>query len=174
LQLLWINLLGEPLPGIALSIDAPAGDVLEERPRPRSEQLLGKREWLEIGIVAALQAAIVFAAFAWALGTYDVATARTLGFSTLVFGVVFRALASRSPKWIYFEVDPRTNLRLLAVVALSAALQVAILYIPAAAALFGVVPLSLSLLGLAVLLGLVPVTLVELSKLLRRLRPDSA
>jgi Ca2+-transporting ATPase len=175
LQLLWINLLGEPLPGIALSIDAPAGDVLDERPRPRNEPLLGKREWLEIGIVAALQAAIVFAAFAWALETMDVATARTLGFSTLVFGVVFRALASRSPKWIYFEVDPRTNLRLAAVVALSAALQVAILYMPAAAALFGVVPLPWPLLGLAVLLGLVPVTLVELSKLARRLRrADSA
>jgi Ca2+-transporting ATPase len=168
LQLLWINLLGEPLPGIALSIDAPAGDVLDERPRPRSERLLGKREWLEIGIVAVMQAAIAFAAFAWALERYDVDTARTVGFSTLVFGVVFRALASRSPKFIYFEVDPRTNLRLLAVVALSAALQIAILYTPAAAALFGVVPLSLSLLALAVLLGLVPVTLVELSKLARR------
>jgi Ca2+-transporting ATPase len=169
LQLLWINLLGEPLPGIALSIDAPAGDVLEERPRPRKEPLLGRPEWLQIGIVAAMQAVIVFAAFVWALGSFDVDMARTLGFSTLVFGLVFRALASRSPKWIFFEVDPRTNLRLLAVVALSAALQVAILYIPAAAALFGVVPLPLPLLGLAVLLGLVPVTLVELSKLVRRI-----
>ena len=174
LQLLWINLLGEPLPGIALSIDPPAGDVLDERPRARSEALLGKRQWLEIGLVAALQATVVYLAFVWALDAHGVDVARTLGFSALIFGVILRALASRSPTLIYWELDPRTSPRLAAIVIVSVMLQIAIIEWPATQALFGLASLSMPLLGLALLLGLIPVTVIELAKLGARLTRRSA
>ena len=168
LQLLWINLLGEPLPGIALSIDPPSGDVLDQPPRSRSEPLLGRAQWRQIAVVAALQAAIVLAAFVWALGVADVATARTLAFSALVFGVVFRALASRSTTQIYWELRPWTNLKLAAVVAVSVGLQIGMVYFPPAQALFGTTDLSVPLLALAGALGLIPVSVLELAKLARR------
>ncbi|MCH9682698.1 MAG: HAD-IC family P-type ATPase, partial [Deltaproteobacteria bacterium] len=166
LQLLWINLLGEPLPGIALSIDPPASNVLHDAPRPPSEPLLGRRQWTEVGLVATLQALIVMLAFVWALDTYELDTARTLGFSALVFGVVLRALSSRSHRAVYLAMDPRENTRLTAVVAGSVLLQLGIIYLPFTQDLFGLTPLSIPLLGLAIVLGLTPVTVIEVIKLL--------
>jgi Ca2+-transporting ATPase len=168
LQLLWINLLGEPLPGIALSVDPPSGDVLEERPRPRAEPLLGLPQWLEIGVVMVLQAAVVLGAYVWAIERFDVDTARTLSFTALVFGVVFRSLASRSTTKIYWELRPWASPRLAVVVAVSVTAQIGIVYAGPAQALFGTAPLSLAMLGLAGALGLIPVTVLELAKLARR------
>jgi Ca2+-transporting ATPase len=169
LQLLWINLLSEPLPGIALAIDRPETDVLDHPPRPRTEPLLGRRQWIEIAVVAALQAALVLAAYAWALQRHDVPTARTFAFSVLVFGVVVRALAGRSATRIYWEA-PLGNPRLIAVVAIAVALQIGVVYLGPAQRLFGTTALTYADMGLAFGLGLVPVTLVELSKLARRWR----
>lgn len=168
LHLLWINLVGEPLPGLMLSVDPPVGDVLERPPRPPKEPLLRRREWARILAMAVLQAAVVLAVYAWALPRYELEQARTLAFMTLVFGVILRALASRSVSEIVWESGPFANPGLVAVVALSAGVTAALPWIPGLNTVVAVVPLSGADLGLAAALGLIPVSAVEIGKLLRR------
>jgi Ca2+-transporting ATPase len=95
LHLLWINLVTEPLPGLALATDPATGDLLRRPPRPPTEPLLGWPQWRRVIAAAVLQSVTTLAVFAWAVGRYDLAHARTLAFSTLVFAILLRAPAVR-------------------------------------------------------------------------------
>jgi Ca2+-transporting ATPase len=170
LQILWINLATDGLPALALVMDPPDPDVMRRAPRSPLEPMLGRSEWTNVVVTGALQAVVTLGVFGWALRTRDVLEARNLAFTTLVFGELFRAFASRSPRRLFWEVGPFTNLRLLAVVAGSVLVQLGIHHIPALEDLFGITDLPLTDCALTLLLGLLPVTLVELAKLLRRAR----
>ena len=164
-QLLWVNMLGEPLPGLTLSVDPEDRDVLARPPRPPTEPILGRRQWTRIGLVAVLHTVVVLGAFAWALERFDLQHARTLAFTTFVFGVLLRSFAARSPDLLFWEVGAFGNVKLLIVVAISAVLQVGIVYAPFTWQVFSTVPLSLDLMGLAIALAFIPVSCEELAKL---------
>ena len=97
-----------------------------------------------------LEALATLGIFLWALNHRDLVGARGLAFSTLVFSELFRAFAARSTNRLFWEVGAFTNLRLLAVVGLSALLQLTIHQIPAAQAVFGIGALSAADCALAV------------------------
>ncbi len=168
LHLLWINLVTDGLPALALVTDPTDADVLTRAPRRPDEPLLGRPEWTNIALTGLLQAVATLSVFVWALQTRDLTEARSLAFSTLVFGELFRAFAARSTTRLFWEVGAFTNLRLLGVVVLSVGVQLAIHHIPATQALFQIGELSLADCGLGLLVGLGPVSVLELSKLVRR------
>jgi len=168
LQLLWINVITDGLPALALVIDPPEEDVLRRPPRHPDEPMLRRREWQFIMATGVLQAAATLGVFVWALNAGDLVEARNLAFSTLVFGELFRAFAARSTTRLFWEVGPFTNLRLLGVVVLSVAMQIGIHYIPATESVFEIGALSPTAWALTLLVALGPVTVVELSKLVRR------
>jgi Ca2+-transporting ATPase len=170
LHLLWINLVTDGFPALALVTDPPAPDLLDRAPRPPSEPMLGRRQWGHVAFSGAVQAACALGVFAWALETRGLAGARNLAFSTLVFGELLRAFASRSDTLLFWEVGAFTNVKLLAVVLVSALVQLGLHHIPASQALFQVSALSLRDCLLSVGIGLVPVTTIELTKLARRAR----
>jgi Ca2+-transporting ATPase len=170
LQLLWINVVTDGLPALALVVDPPERDVLERPPRHPDEPMLGKREWVFIVATGLLQAATTLAVFIWALNARDLSEARNLAFSVLVFGELFRAFAARSTTRLFWEVGALTNVRLLGVVSLSVLLQIAIHHVAAAQRIFGIGPLSASDCALSLFVALLPVSVVELSKLARRWR----
>ena len=168
LQLLWINLATDGLPALALVTDPPADDLLERPPRPPGSAMLDRSAWLRIASVGLLEASIVLGVFAWSLRHGDVDRARSMAFSTIVFAELLRAFGARSVRQTHFEVGAFTNPRLLVVIFLSALIQFGMQQIPAVQRLFHLSPLSL-LEGAATLgLGLIPVTVVELSKIARR------
>ena len=168
LHLLWVNLVTDGLPALALVMDPTDEDVLRRPPRDPREPLLGRSEWTTIVLTGLLQGSVTLGVFIWALGARDLAEARNLAFSTLVFGEVFRSFASRSTTRLFWEVGAFTNLRLVAVVMASVAVQLAIHHMPATQRLFQVSTLSIGDCLLSLLLGLVPVTIIEISKLVRR------
>jgi Ca2+-transporting ATPase len=168
LQLLWVNLVTDGLPALALVMDPAPGDALTRPPRPPGQAMLGRAQWRRVLQVGALEASVVLATFAWQLRSGDLAHARGVAFSTLVFCELFRAFAARSPRLVYWQVGVFTNVHLLAVVALSAALQFMLPYVPLAHDRLGLEGMTLGDSGLALGLGLVPVTLLEVSKLLSR------
>ncbi len=168
LQLLWLNIMCEPLPGIALAIDPADDDVMLRPPRDPRSPLLGREAWLDIAWVAGMHAAVGLGAFAWGLHHGDVELARTLAFSSLVFGVLLRAFAARSRDKLLWEVGWSRNVVLVVVVAVSIGLQLGLHAWSQTRAWFELAPMTtlevLALLGL----GFVPVSAVELSKLVRR------
>ena len=98
LHLLWINLVTDGLPALALVMDPPVPGVLDRPPRSAAEPMLGRFEWTRVLWVGALEASLVLTVFLAKLGEGDVARARSLAFSTLVFCELFRAFAARSRK----------------------------------------------------------------------------
>ena len=174
LHLLWINLVTDGLPALALVVDPPSEDVMRRPPRAPGEAMLGRAEWLNIGTTGLLQGVAVLATFAIALRTRDLPTARSFAFSTLVFGELFRAFASRSPTRLLAEVGPFTNLRLVAVIALSTAVQIGIHQVPVMERIFRITALGPAGVAICLGVGLIPVSAIELAKLARRRRPAAA
>ncbi|MFZ5471549.1 MAG: cation-translocating P-type ATPase [Myxococcota bacterium] len=168
LHLLWINLVTDGLPALALVIDPPEHDVLSRPPRRLAEAMLGRPEWRTIAFTGMLQTVVSLTVFVWALQTRNLEEARNLTFSTLVFGELLRSFAARSPRRLFWEVGAFTNLQLLGVVVVSLLVQLGIHHIPATQALFQIGALSLGDCALTLTLGLIPVTVLELHKLARR------
>jgi Ca2+-transporting ATPase len=168
LHLLWINVVTDGLPALALVVDPAEDDVLQRPPRHPDEPMLGRAEWRFIITTGLLQAAATLGVFVWALDARDLSEARNLAFSVLVFGELFRAFAARSTTRVFWEVGPFTNVRLLAVVAFSVMMQLGIHHIPAAQTVFEIGPLSAADCVLTLVVAIGPVTVIEVGKLVRR------
>ncbi|HEY0705935.1 MAG TPA: HAD-IC family P-type ATPase, partial [Polyangia bacterium] len=169
LQILWINLVTDGLPALALVMDPTAKDVLKRPPRAPEEPILRRAEWRNVIFTGLLEATVVLGVFSWALQTRPVTEARTLAFTTLVFAELFRSFAYRSSTRLLWEVGPFTNLRLVAVVAISLLIQLGMHDIPGMANLFQISDLAAADTVLTLALGLIPVSVIELAKLARRL-----
>jgi len=168
LHLLWINVVTDGLPALALVIDPAERDVLQRAPRHPDEPMLGREQWRFIIATGLLQAAATLGVFVWALNARDLAEARNLAFSVLVFGELFRAFAARSTTLVFWEVGAFTNLWLLGVVLFSVLMQIGLHHIPIAQAVFQIGPLSAADCALTLAVGLGPVTVIEIVKLARR------
>ncbi len=168
LHLLWINLVTDGLPALALVVEPPERDVLSRPPRPADQPMLGRPEWTKVVLTGLVEATCVLGVFAWTLAREDIEAARNMAFSTLVFSELFRSFAARSDTRIFWAVGAFSNLRLLGVVLVSGLLQMALHHTPALQAIFKLQPLTLLDCVLSVGLALVPVTAIELVKLARR------
>jgi Ca2+-transporting ATPase len=170
LHLLWINLVTDGLPALALVLEPPSPTIMRRPPRAPSEPMLGRPEWTAVATTGLLEGSVVLATFWWALRTRGAAEARTLAFGTLVFCELFRSFAARSRTRLFWELGAFTNLRLLVVVAVSIAGQLALHHLPGLRAFFQLELLGTQATVTALGLGLIPVTVLELAKLLGRWR----
>ncbi len=170
LQLLWINLVTDGLPALALVTDPPEADVMLRAPRRPTEPILGRSEWTSILLTGGLQTAVTLGTFVWALRERDVTEARDLAFTVLVFGELFRSFASRSTTRLFWQVGAFSNVVLLAVVITSVTLQLVIHHLAWTEKLFQLGTLSAVDCLMCLVIGLVPVTLIELAKLVRARR----
>jgi Ca2+-transporting ATPase len=132
--------------------------------------MLGRAQWLRVGVIGALEAALTLGVYLWALDHGPTEAARDLAFTTLVFSELLRSFAARSDTRTLPQLGAASNLRLLAVVTLTGAAQVLMHFIPGVRSVFGLHPLTLVEIGLCFLLGLIPVTILEVTKLLRAAR----
>lgn len=175
LQLLWINLVTDALPALALVTDPPRADLLDHPPRPPGEPVISRRGWLRIGIAGGLEAALAFALFTWALPRQGLGEARDLAFTTVVLSELLRALAARDEARTAWELGLLTNGRLLAVVGLTVVTQLGMHLIPPLRAPFGLAPFDLAAAALSLGVALAPVSILELAKVARRSRrgPDA-
>jgi Ca2+-transporting ATPase len=147
-QILWVNLLTDSAPALALGFEAPPTDVMRHPPRTRTDRIVDGEMGLSVILIGAVMAAATLATIDLMLpggifaGSEGLAKARTAGFTVLVLAQLFNAFNSRSDRMSAFE-GLFTNPRLFAAVGLSLALQVLVVHLPPLNAAFGTVPLNL-------------------------------
>lgn len=112
--------------------------------------------------------------FVWVLRSRDLTEARNLAFTVLVFGELFRAFAARSTTRTFWEVGAFNNLQLVGVVVISVLVQLGIHHIPATQVFFEIGTLSWADCALTVLVGLCPLVVLEVQKLVRRTTPTAS
>ena len=176
-QILWVNLLTDTGPALALGVDRPVEDLMSHPPRRPDERVIDAAMWRGVLVVGAVTGAVSLAAIdlylpGGLLGDLtpggDLVTARTAGFTVLVLAQLFNAVAARSGT-VSAVHGLATNGWLWAAIALSAALQVAVVHVPALQRGFGTAPLDLG--QWAVCLALASLVLVAsevLKAVLRR------
>jgi Ca2+-transporting ATPase len=167
IHILWINLVTDGLPGLTLTAEPAERGVMRRPPRRPSESLFAHGQWQHMVCVGALMASLALLALAWSLGAGSGGW-QTLVFTVLVFAQLMHVIAIRSERDSLLTRGLATNLPLLAVVAGSALLQVAIVYTPAGNAWFRTVPLGAAELAVAVAAAVVVLLAVEGEKALVR------
>jgi Ca2+-transporting ATPase len=168
LHLLWVNLVTDGLPALALVMEPASDEVLQRKPRRPDAPMLGRPEWLRTAAVGLLVGGVSLIAFERVLDADSLEHARMVAFSTLVFSQIFNAFAFRSFDRVGFEVGFFKNPRLLLVMVLTIALHLGLVALPFTNQLFGLGPFSWKLMLICLGLGLVPATVIELWKLIRR------
>ncbi|HEV8716872.1 MAG TPA: cation-translocating P-type ATPase [Candidatus Binatia bacterium] len=168
IQLLWINLVTDGLPALALATDPIDAEVLTRPPRQQDAQLLDWGFLKRIALIGFLTASVALTVFAYELYTDGgVSSARNAAFSALVIAELLRSFGARSETRTVFQVGLFSNIRLFAIVAISLALQLLIHSLPVLQKLFGTEPISLAQCGAWVTLGAIPLLVIECEKILR-------
>jgi Ca2+-transporting ATPase len=146
-QILWINLVTDGAPALALGLDPADADLMRQAPRGRNEPVVTGRTWLGIVFFGAVMAASTLLVLDFSMpggfiaGSHDLRFGQTMAFTTLVFAQLFNVFNARSDRLSAF-VRPFSNRLLWGAVLLSAALHFAVLYVPVMQHAFGTVALS--------------------------------
>lgn len=172
-QILWVNLVTDSGPALAMGVDPEIDDVMARPPRRRTDRLIDREMWLGIlfiGLVTAVATLLtmdIFLPGGLVEGSDSLDVARTAGFTTLVFAQLFNAFNSRSEFTSAFR-HLFSNGWLWASVALGVVLQIAVVEIPFLNTAFGTVPLDLAHWGVAVAMASTVLWFDELRKLVLR------
>jgi P-type Ca2+ transporter type 2C len=131
IQILWVNLVTDGLPAIALGMDPAEADNMTRRPRPPREGIFGRglglRIMLQGVMIGVATLAVYFVKLKMDGGLIE---ARTAAFATLVFAQLFFVFQCRSEQKSLLQLNPFQNLYLLGAVLISSIMQVAVIVVP--------------------------------------------
>jgi Ca2+-transporting ATPase len=179
-QILWINLITDSLPAIALGVDPGDIDVMKKKPRDPKEGFFAQGAGLRAIIGGMLIGLLSLAAFYFGLAEYGYSLgsknipqevlvhARTLSFVVLAGSQLFYALTIRSSAKSIFQIGVFSNMYLIGAIFIGLTLQVGVTIIPPLAAVFRVHSLSLENWGLVAVFMLVPLLANEIIKIFMR------
>lgn len=133
MQILWVNLVTDGLPAMALGVEPPEDDLMTQPPRGSGEGVFARGLAAKILVRGVMIAAVTALAFGWSLHrTQDLTRARTLAFVTLVFCQLFHVFECRSERRSIFSLPPLGNAWLLMAVACSALMTLGVVVLPLA------------------------------------------
>ena len=170
MQLLLINLATDSLPAIALGMEAVEKDVMDRKPRPRSEGLFADGYGLQIALQGLMFGVLTL--IAYRLGetrTGLIEGGQTMAFLVLALSQVVQAFNMRSTRSL-FRIGPFSNAKLNLAALASTALVALVAFVPPVRMAFGLVPLSADLYGVALILILCPLVVMEIAKALGFIR----
>ena len=170
IHILWMNLVTDGFPALALAVDPKAPDLMQQPPRKTEARLLESGRLWAIAGEGLLLAVIALSAFSLSLFIWKqpIDQARTVTFTVMVAAQLVHAFNCRSDRWSLFHVGVTSNRALLWAVGVSVALQVGILTIPVMEPIFKVASLPIEDWELMVAMGLLPLAVVEGVKWVRR------
>jgi Ca2+-transporting ATPase len=163
LQILWVNLITDGLPALALAREPADPGVMKRPPRPRSESVFAHGVSWHIGRVGLLIGGVSLAGMAWARSS-GAENWQTVVFTVLVLAQLGHCLAVRSETLPSFGRRFATSPALLATVGATVGLQLAVVYLPWLAGIFGTDPLTAQQVAVCVALALVVPLAVEVEK----------
>ena len=167
-QLLWLNLVTDSLPALALGMEPVEKTAMTQPPRGKEEPLFSQAFSRRLAWQGALVGGITLLAYGLGFhltGTF--AVANTMAFATLTFSQLFHAFDVRSETTPLFRLGVLSNKAMNKAFLAGAALQAAVLLAPPLQGAFSVVPLALEQWGMVLALALTPLVVCEAAKLLR-------
>jgi Ca2+-transporting ATPase len=167
IHILWINLVTDGLPGLALTTQAEEARIMQRPPRPPDENLFSRGMWQHILVIGLLIGALSLGAQAWAIDQ-GLPHWQTMVFTVLTFSQLVHVMVIRNDIDSLFSTGLFQNLPLLGTVLLTVALQLAVIYQPFLNEIFYTSPLPPRELLICLCLPLVVLFAVEIEKWLVR------
>ena len=141
-QILWMNLVTDGLPSIALATERRTKDVLDQPPHSREAPILTRRVLFLTVIVAGLMCLGTLGLFSWALRSGDLVYARTVAFTTMAVFQLWNVFSMRSIRTSLFKLGFLSNGYVFLAVVASLLMQIVVLYLPPLQRIFRTVPLG--------------------------------
>ena len=168
IQILWINLVTDGLPALALAMEKPEPNVMRRPPRPPKEAFFTRQRGSQVLIHGFVMATVIIAGFAYAYIREGTWYAQAMAFYITTFAQLFFSFACRSQRYTLPQLGAFTNPYLFAAIAISGLLQMSLLWFPLTRNVFFKTAPQFGSDWLAIfLLALAPVSLVEITKIVR-------
>jgi len=164
IQLLWLNLVTDGAPALALGNKKGDPDIMEQKPRPAKEPIINKPMLIGVIVQTIAITATTLIAFKIGLNQTDTRYAETLAFATLVFSELIRAYAVRSERYPLLKVGVFSNKWMNWAVLGSSVLMLLVMYVPFLQTIFNTVPLGWTEWRLITPLFLIPTIAAETLK----------
>lgn len=171
IQLLWINLVTDSFPALALGVEPVDENIMTHKPQGKNAALFSKNSWRRIVVEGCFIGAISILAFTIGRVFFDVSktpiVGRTMSFAVLSLSQLVHSFNIKSEKSL-FKINIFSNMKLIYSFILGTILQVAVISVPSLSVIFKTANLNLSQWLIVSLLSLSPLLIVELEKFLSR------
>ena len=171
IQLLWLNLVTDSFPALALGVERGEADIMEEKPRDPDEPILDTEIKITVAIQSIAITVATLLAYLVGLKWYGLESginhARTMAFSTLIICELLRAYSSRSIDKTVFEIGVFTNKKLVLATVFSFLLMLVVIYVPVLNDAFGLMDLGPKEIGVVLGSSLIPLVAGEIQKKVR-------
>ncbi len=171
IQLLWVNLVTDSLPALALGVEPVSSDIMKKKPTGRKKNMLDYNSWYNIIVEGLFIGAISLLAFVIGVNMFDNSSlkiGRTMSFAVLSLSQIVHSFNVKSKKSI-FETNIFDNMKMIYSFIICVVLQISVISIPYLCNIFKTENLSFAQWFIVILLSLSPLALVEFEKLLARL-----
>lgn len=167
IHILWINLVTDGLPGLALAAEPYERGIMKRAPRPPNESIFAHGTWQHMVWVGLLIGGLSIFSQAWAYKN-ELENWQTMVFTVLTFCQLAHALTIRSERDSIFTIGLRSNLHLLGAIIITVSLQLCVIYLPLFNVFFKTNPLSMEELAICLTLPIIVFISVEIEKYLIR------
>jgi len=168
IQLLWVNLVTDGAPALALALEKEEPGIMARPPRPTDEPIIDRKMLRGFLIQSTALAGSVLGVFMLALRGIWSPLAGTMAFTTLVLAELFRAYSVRSEDIPVLRLGWRSNRWIQVAVFSSAALLLVVLYMPPLPSIFEIQPLKAGTWALILPFALIPMLATEMRKVIQR------
>ena len=172
IQILWINLVTDSLPALALAVDPAEKDVMKKKPIKKSKGIFTKGMTYRLIYQGAMVGLLTLTAFIIGLSVegdsvYKIAVAQTMAFTVLALSELVHVFNVRNNEKSLFKTNPFNNSKLILAIIVSATLMLIVLFIPALRDIFSIAILPKDKLLETICLVFAPIVIVEIFKLLK-------
>ncbi|OQB14032.1 MAG: Calcium-transporting ATPase 1 [Firmicutes bacterium ADurb.Bin193] len=163
IQLLWVNLVTDSLPAIALGMDEIDRDIMLCKPKSKKSGIFQDGLGLTIFLEGCIIGLVSLIAFSIGMSRFDLVTGRTMAFCVLSISQLVHSFDVRSGKSV-FSTGIKRNNYLIGAFVICCIMQVAVVAVPVLSRLFKVVPLTVFQWGIVALLSIIPSVISEIQK----------